>query len=280
MLALIGNRQAEVPRGRRCGGCSSVSPRTPRCVRGLIERPALPTPLRAAIAAATTADVSHFAAEWLDPRRAERTARDGREQAFVAIAADCAPFDLAELVDWLPQKRASHRRPAGAGVQLRRRRAVRAEPRRHVGPAGRAVFALIADTRGQAFASLYARAKMPAALLPAFRIAAAFATQAGAGVGVDYALTTAILRAVEAENDAGLAPVVAMFWRLAGEGARADAREFVAAAAEHSAAPAIEEAEALGAAPPVLMMSVEAGNENLAPPVTLDFVAEPVSIAA
>ena len=277
-LALIGNYQAELRDPalwrlfERFKGDAEVRAR-------LIERPALPTSLRAAIAAATTADVSQFASEWLDPRRAERIAREGREQAFVSIAADCGADDLAELVGWL---RASEHLTVGLLV-------------RALGCGGVALFAqslahmsglptprvagLMRDTRGQAFASLYARAKMPSAFLPAFRIAVACAAEITPGVGVDYSLTMRMLRAIEAENDPQLTPVTAMLWRLAGEGAREEAREFVAAAAELSPAPLFDEAETTPQAP-LLLLNVEPVNENLAPPVTLDFGPEPVNIAA
>jgi uncharacterized protein (DUF2336 family) len=242
----------------------------------LIERPGLPPALRAAIAAATTADITGFAARahWLEPRRAERLARDGREQAFVAIAADCDGADLAELVAWM--RGAGHltaalllRALAGGDTALfAQSLADMAEM-----PVLRAA-ALAREPRGQGFAALYARARLPAHLLPAFRIAAECARGAKAGVAVDYALTMRMLRALEALADPALAPVEAMLWRLAGEGARDDAREFaaLARAPEPEAAPVEIESQA----PAVLLLNVEAGNENFAPPVEID-LAEPVA---
>ena len=278
-LALIGNFRADL-RGpalwrlfERFAGDAEMRAR-------LIERPALPASLRAAIAAATTADVSLFASEWLDPRRAERIARDGREQAFVAIATSCGAYELAELVAWL---RVSEHLTVGLLVRALSCGGVAlfAQSLADMSglPAPRAA-GLMRDARGQAFASLYARAKMPPAFLPAFRIAVACAAEVSAGVGVDYALTMRMIRAIEAEGDAQLTPVAAMLWRLAGEGAREEAREFVAAATEVVPAARLDQAEFEAGAPHVLLLNVEPVNENLAPPVTLDLAPEPGAIAA
>ena len=68
-----------------------------------------------------------------------------------------------------------------------------------------------------------------------------------------------------------MSPVVAMLWRLAGEGAREDAREFAELALAPDEGAAMLEIEAAAAeefescAPPVLMLNVEPGNENFAP---------------
>ncbi len=274
-LALIGNLGAELSKPtlwrlfERFQDDAEVRER-------LIERPALPPALRAAIAAATTADLTGFVtqARWLEPRRAGRLARDGREQAFVAIAAECDGADLAELVAWL--RGAGHltvalllRGLAGGDAALFAQCLAEMADM----PAARAA-ALAREPRGQGFAALYARAGMPAHLLPAFRIAAECARGAKAGVAVDYALTQRMLRAIEALADPALAPAAAMLWRLAGEGARDDAREFAAHALvpEPQAAPLEIEAQA----PPVLVLNVEPGNENFAPPVELE-LAEPVA---
>lgn len=278
-LALIGNLGAELGKPalwrlfRRFEADAELRER-------LIERPGLPPALRAAIAAATTADISGFAAEahWLEPRRAERLARDGREQAFVAIAAECDGADLAELVAWL--RGAGHltvalllRALAGGDTAL----FTQGLADMAAMPVLRAA-ALAREPRGQGFAALYARAGLPAHLLPAFRIAAECAGGASPGVAVNYALTMRMLRAIETLAEPALAPFTAMLWRLAGEGARDDAREVsaLALAPEPKAEAAPDEIEAQ--APAVLMLNVEPGNENFAPPVELDLaIAEPAA---
>jgi uncharacterized protein (DUF2336 family) len=243
----------------------------------LVERPGLPASLRAAIACAATQDMSGLAEQehWLDPRRAERFARDGREQAFVAIALDGKGAELAELVSWL--RGAGHltvglmvRALANGDTSLLTQSLAEMAD---VPPARVAGF--VADPYGQGFGALYARAGLPAHLLPAFRIAAAHATQAErSGLGVDYALTMRILRAVEALQDPALGAFTAMLWRLASEGARAQARDYAPEPTLEIAAPEPEIEDAA----PVLLLNVEPGNENFAPPVVIDLpVAEPVA---
>jgi uncharacterized protein (DUF2336 family) len=283
VLALIGNLGAKLGPStlwrilERFSGDAALRER-------LAERPGLPAAFRAALAAAATADLSSLAAEaaWLGPRRAERIGRDGREHAFVAIAASAADDEIAELVAWL--RGAEH---LTVGLLLR---ALACGDTRLIAhaladfsglPPARAA-ALLSDPHGQGFAALYARADMPAHLLPAFRIAVDFAGGAGgAGVGVNHALTQKMIAAIEALRDPALTPVVAMLWRLAAEGARADAREFVALAVAPPQ-PAPDEAPVeIDCAPPVLLLNVEPSNENFAPPVELDIaVPEPVVVAA
>jgi uncharacterized protein (DUF2336 family) len=274
-LALIGNLGAELGKATLWRlferFCNDAELRA-----RLIERPGLPPALRAAIAAATTADISGFAAQarWMEPRRAERLARDGREQAFVAIAAECDGADLAELVGWL--RSAGHltvalllRGLAGGDAALFAQCLADMADM----PPARAA-ALAREPRGQGFAALYARSGLPAHLFPAFRIAADCARGAKAGAAIDYALTTRMLRAVEALADPALAPVAAMLWRLAGEGARDDAREFAAHALSPEAAiqaqAEVEDFEIEAQAPAVLMLNVEPSNENFAPLVELE----------
>jgi hypothetical protein len=123
---------------------------------------------------------------------------------------------------------------------------------------------------------------MPAHFLPAFRVAAEFAGKtAGAGLGADYALTMKMLRAIEAREDQALAPIVAMLWRLASEGAREDAREFtaLALAPPEVIEPEVALMELEASAPPVLLLEVEPVNENHAPAITLDLEA-PDAVAA
>ena len=123
---------------------------------------------------------SAFAAgsAWLEARRAERIARDGREQAFVAIAADCPDDELAELVAWLRAQRTPDRRPADARARRRRRRSCS----RTVSPicpgcrcaASTACFAIRAD---KALPRCIAAPACPRPCCRRFRIAVEFAGQ-------------------------------------------------------------------------------------------------------
>ena len=270
-MALIGNLEADIGRPALWRLFERFSGRAEMRAR-LIDRPGLPASLRAAIAAATSAEVADFAQslEAVDPRRAERIARDDREQAFAAIAADASLDDLADLVRWLRQ--GDHltvgllmRSLAGGDLGLLRQSFIEMS-----GVAPRRVAGLVRDPNGHGFAAIYRKAGLPAPLLPAFRIAAHCAGQAqGRSVGVNHAMTQTMIAAIEARNDAALAPTMAMLWRLASESAREEAREFAALALAPPESPGVffEEAHA---APPVLMLNVEASNENLAPPIVLD----------
>ena len=237
-------------------------------------RPDLPSSLRAAVAASTTDALAGFATSaWLDPRRAERIARDGREQAFIAIAAAASECDLAELVQWL---RAGEHLTVGlllralVGADMRLFRQSLAEMASL--PPSR-VEGLLHDARGSGFAALYRKAGMPAHLLPAFRVAFELTHKTGRNsLGVDHLLATNMLRAIEALEDSALAPVIALLWRLASECAREDARSIAAVAQAQTevepyeiAPPSFE-----ASAPPVLMLNFEPGNENATPTILLD----------
>ncbi len=232
-------------------------------------RPGLTGALRAALAAATVeacaAEIDRF-----EPRQAARVAREGREQAFVAIAGDCPPEQLVGLVEWLRRRNYLTlgllvRALAGGDVALTGESLAQM-----AGVPRRRVVALLRAPHGHGFAALWRRAAMPAALLPAFRIALARAGAAGPGLGVNHALTMTVLREIEALGDAALRPVVAKLWRLAAEGARADAREFNPLPSEF-----VEPAEPeLESAAPLLQLDASPGNENFAPAIILDLDAE------
>ena len=63
----------------------------------LLERPALPAALRARIAVAAAKDLAVEASQWMAPSRAERVAREARDQAICTIASSCRPDERAEL---------------------------------------------------------------------------------------------------------------------------------------------------------------------------------------
>jgi uncharacterized protein (DUF2336 family) len=259
-LALIGNHSAVLATAALWRLLERF-PRDPDLRARLLERPALPAALRAAIAADAAAEC---AADSLDPRRAERLARDARETAFVAIAAACPEAELQDLASWL--RKSGH---LTVGLMLRALASNATALFAHcladmADLPARRVRGALAAPQGAAFASLYRRAAMPAHFLPAFRVAVA------ASAHPDPQLARTILRGVEALRDPALAPVEAMLWRLASEAARADAREMAALAllpiAPEEPAPLVLEASA----PPVLALNVEPGNENHAPPILLE----------
>lgn len=228
-------------------------------------RSGLTAALRAAIAAATV-EAYAIEADRYEPRHAGRLARDGREQAFVAIAGDAPGEQLIDLVAWLRKR--GHltvglflRALAGGDVTLLGESLAQMAPLPR-----RRVIALMRAPRGPGFAALWKRAAMPVALLPAFRIAVERAGRAGSGIGVNHGLTRAMLVEIEALGDTALKPVVAKLWRLVAEGARADAREY-------ASLPTPDLEEAIESAAPPLMLDAPPGNENFAPAVRLDPIA-------
>jgi uncharacterized protein (DUF2336 family) len=280
ILALIANTDAKIPRNALWRIYARFQEDAETRAR-LATRPDLPCSLRAAIAATTTDALASFAtsAAGLDPRRAERIARDGREQAFIAIAANCSECDLAELVQWL-------RMGERLTVSLLMRALVGADTRlfRHSLAdmarlrAGRAE-GLLHDPRGSAFAAVFRKAGMPAHLLPVFRIAFELAQRAGRAIGgVDHSLATNVLLAIDALEDTALAPIKALLSRFASEGARDEARSVAATAQEQSEIGPCEIAVSLveTSAAPVLMLNFEPVNENDTPAILLK---EPPSVA-
>jgi uncharacterized protein (DUF2336 family) len=273
IIALISNTDAEISRNVLWRVFERFRDDAETRTR-LAGRPDLPSSLRAAVAASTTDALACFATSaWLAAPRAERIARDGREQAFIAIAADASERDLAELVQWLQAGKhltVALLLRALVGADMRLFRQSLAEM---AGVSPSRVEGLLRDARGSGFAALYRKAGMPAHLLPAFRVAFELAHKAARNsLGVDHLLATTMLRTIEALEDSALAPITALLWRLASEDAREDARNITAvvqAEAEiepYEIAPPSSEASA----PPVLMLNFEPGNENATPAILLD----------
>ena len=248
ILALAGNIGADLDEGAlrtifdRFGDDAAIR-------ETLLWRANLPARVLAEIAAATAEALAGFAAAsgWLEPARAERIAREAREQTLVAIAAARSADELAELVRWL--------RASGAltvallmralmGGDLVLFRAALADLADM--PQGR-VAGLIAHGRGQGFASLYLEAGLPEAFLPAFRAALEVVAEGprSSAAELSNVLTVRLIAACEAEGKADLAPILALLQRFAAESAREAARGFVEDAAVAAPAPLdLPEAEA------------------------------------
>jgi len=241
-------------------------------------RAELPAALRADMAAATSRALAQAAAsrDWLNPRRAERIARDAREQAIVSIALTCPPRELAELVTRLRDSGALTvallmRALVSGDSSLFRQTLVEMSGL----PEGR-VAGFIRNWRGQGFAALYSKSALPAHFLPAFRAALGVLAEGARPRDnqISNALTTRLIRACEKLGDPNLAPILSMLWRFACESARDDAQEFAAESVFYEAAPPIRRAEqetldALDAPPPIVLDNEGAG-EDFAPPVELD----------
>ena len=170
----------------------------------LLSRAWLPAALRNDLAAATARALADFAArcDWLSPQRAERIARDAREQGTVAIVRSCEDEDLAELV--------RRTRVGGTLTVAVLMRALLSGDRRLFirtlveisGVPERRVAAFARNPASQGFAALYGKARLPQAFLPAFRAALAGVEAAGLGRGdtVSRALTERVIEACEFER--------------------------------------------------------------------------------
>ena len=96
VLALIGNAESDLSADllhrilTRFGEDTSLR-------EALLERPALPASVRARIAVAAAKDLAVEASEWMAPERAQRIAREARDQALCTIASSCRPDERAEL---------------------------------------------------------------------------------------------------------------------------------------------------------------------------------------
>ncbi len=212
-------------------------------------------------------------ARWLDPRRADRIARDGREQAFVAIAADCDARGARRARRVAARRRASDRRACSCARSPRatRRCSRRASPtwptcRSRVSPAW------LREPRGQGFAALYARAGP----------ARASRCPPSASPPIARARPRRRARRQLRADDADAArhrgarrSRARRRSRRCSGGSPARARATTRANSRPgSRSPREAEAAPVGAsrreAPPVLLLNVEPGNENFAPPVELD----------
>jgi len=290
VLALADNLEADLPRSalwrifERFGEDAEAR-------EALLSRPWLPAALRNELAAATARALADFAArcDWLAPRRAERIAREAREQATVAIVGASDGEEVAELTRRM--------REAGTLTVAVLMRALLSGDRAFFvqalvelsGLPERRVAAFAANPMSHGFAALYGKAGLPAAFLPAFRAALAGleALRPARGDKVSRALAERVIEAC-AQGAPGLAPIQSLVWRLAAEAARQDAREFSDAARAdpprptaawldppsyaplliEAVAAALEDFEPPPAEAPCVALDQE-GEEDLAPPVQL-----------
>ena len=227
VLALIGNCEAALGAGAlsrilaRFGADAELR-------EALLERPSLPASLRARIVVETAKDLGVTAARWLPPARAERVAREARDQAISSIASSCPPDERTELVRAL--------RACGALTPaLLLRSLIGGERDLFVAalaelsglPLSR-VAAFVRSPRGEGFAALAHKAGLKSHLVPAFAAAlGAIKTHAGKpGEGLRLPLAQAVIDECERRDDPALAKVLALLWRFAAEAAREEAAGF------------------------------------------------------
>ena len=199
----------------------------------LLERPALPASVRARIAVAAAKDLAVEASEWMAPERAQRIAREARDQALCTIASSCRPDERAELTRTL---RATGSLTPALLMRslLGGERALFAEALAELSglPLPR-VAGFILEPRGEGFAALAHRAGLKSGILPAFCAAlAAIKTHVGElGDGLKLKLVQKVIDECEQRNDPALTKVRALLWRFAAEAAKAEAATFAREAA-------------------------------------------------
>ncbi|MGH6798410.1 MAG: DUF2336 domain-containing protein [Roseiarcus sp.] len=227
VLALIGNCDAQLP-AESLGRIFARFRDDAKVRQALLERPSLPASFKARIAIATAKDLGVEASRWMPRERAERIAREARDQTICSIAASCDGRERADLVRAL--------RADGAltlALLLRSllggERDLFAEALAELSglPLPR-VAAFILDPRGEGFAALARRAGLKSGVLPAFRAAlAAIKTHVGeVGEGLKLSLVQKVIDECERRDEPGLVKVLALLWRFAAEAARAEAAGF------------------------------------------------------
>ncbi len=237
-IALIGNLEADLPASAlhrlfaRFGDDAEAR-------EALLARPSLPASLIVDIAMATAKALSDSATAWLGRGRADRIAREAREQTIVAIAASCPGEERAELARSLRERGA-----LTLALLLRSllcgESALFAAALAELAPMPHSrVAAFIRNPSGEGFAALALKAGLPRHSLTVFRAAlGALATYRGArGEGLKSPLVEKVIAACEARKDPALAKILALLWRFAAEAARAEARSFVRHAAVDARAP-------------------------------------------
>jgi uncharacterized protein (DUF2336 family) len=205
----------------------------------LLSRPHLSAALRADLVAATARALSTFvtACAWMSEARAARVTREAREKATIIIAADAR-----EEGGNGPLKLVAHLRASGqltAGLVLRallsgNRSLFEAALGELSGMPLARVTGLVRAWHSAGFVALYAKARLPAALLPAFQAALAAQDEIGAclekgsGECLSRAMIERVLTACESLNPAETGKLTALLRRFEAEAACEEARELAA----------------------------------------------------
>jgi uncharacterized protein (DUF2336 family) len=278
-LALIGNPGAEVS--------ESVLRRVFERYRNdaeireaLIAHPETSARLRVDLVAATARALADFVTrtQWLSQPRAERIARDARDQAVTAIALVCDPQEREGLVRHLREGRALTVALLLRGLLCGERALFIEALAGLAGQPRRRVAAFVCDWRGTGFAALYAKAGLPGPYLTAFRAALGAIEELHLEPGEELLaqLVERTIAACEKRGDPALAKLLSLLWRFAGEATRTKAREFALEAIVAPTAaillPTIEVGDAARAradAAPMIESAVANEGGQAAPPVEL-----------
>jgi uncharacterized protein (DUF2336 family) len=269
VLALIANLDIGLPAELLHGVLTRFNDDA-RVRDALLERACLPAALRARIAVVAAKDLAGEASQWMAPERAERVAREARDQAICAIASSCGPDERAELARAL--------RVGGAltpALLLRsllggRYDLFAASMAELSGLQASRVAAFILEPRGQGFAALARRAGLRDGVMPAFRAAlVAIKTHVGESGGeLKLKLVQKVIDECERRNDPALVKVLALLWRFAAEAAKAEAASFAREAASSASG---------GRLPPILDFAPVNDDAGRAPKLIADFSRAPAA---
>ena len=205
----------------------------------LLSRPHLSAALRADLVAATAEALSAFvtACDWMSDARAARVTREAREKANIIIASDIRGEGGNG-----PARLVAHLRASGqltVGLVLRallsgNRGLFEAALGELSGVDLARVTGLVRNWRSAGFIALYAKARLPTTLLPAFQAALAAeaeigaGSENGAGEGLSRAMVERVLTACESLDPAECGKLVALLRRFEAEAAREEARDLAA----------------------------------------------------
>ncbi|HEY1888020.1 MAG TPA: DUF2336 domain-containing protein [Roseiarcus sp.] len=269
VLALIANLDIDLP-AELLHGVLTRFDDDPRVRDALLERASLPAALRARIAVVAAKDLAVEASQWMAPERAERIAREARDQAISAIASSCRPDERAELTRALRMSGALTPALLLRSLLGGRYELFAASMAELSGLPPPRVAAFILEPQGQGFASLARRAGLKDGVLPAFRAAlAALKIHGGeSGDELKLKLVQKVIDECERRNDPALAKVLALLWRFAAEAAKAEAASFAREAAGSASG---------GRLPPILDFSPVNDDEVRAPKLLADFSRAPTS---
>ena len=235
VLALLDNEGADIP---ACALARIVErfETEPAVREALVARPGLDPALRVRLVDATAEALRAFVlgSGWMPAERLDRITRDAREKSYVLLAGEeSGPAGVAAVAKRL--RESGHLTPALLlrSILSGERALLEAALSELTDIAPGRARAAVEQCDGSAFGALYARAKLPAALLPVFRSALA-ALAAGAGRdefadgGLQRSLVEHVLAFCEKSNVEGAGPVLGLLRRFLAEAARQEAREFSA----------------------------------------------------
>ena len=210
-------------------------------------RPHLPPSMRSELVSATASALSAFVTgcDWLSSERAARVTREASEKAQIIIASTCDHEG--------PRQLARHLRLSGqltAGLVLRallsgNTSLFEASLCELSGVPLPRVAGFVRDWKGASFAALYARAGLPATLLPAFRAALSAMREvgvppdAGAAARLSRAMIQRVLTSCAIIKGHELDKVMALLRRFEAEAAREEARAEAEALRERAKAAAL-----------------------------------------